>query len=419
MAKRMNYLNLPLKPDLFILEFGVNDYQGQDHIVHVDHKTDVFFDGFRTLAACAETVIYRILTDYPEAAVMFLEFRTAVPHRKTAQLLHTGVAQHYQVPVISYTDAIFPDYFRLLDRLKPYNYHAPKSMVDQLNIDFPYPHGCAPCRLDDITDQFRGYGCNSLCDLMKWSYLLPWEVKCNEIPEDMQPCHVPFFAHDEVHPSVTGHRIARDLIADMISRVALDVCQGRVFTPHLMPVHGGWVTAASRSDMLYGEELRARSDFVLVQDTMSIFADADALTSDDHTSGFELKIDKLGRWGWMATNPEGNESITYTFDLPTEKCYAVFLSVLKSYETVGKFTVMVKDMTQNTTTLPVEIDCLWDPRISIPVDIQLTRDDKAECTGNCEVILATHPEIPGRGGNLIKIISLSVRRCIDAAQSNS
>jgi hypothetical protein len=74
MAKRMNYLNVPTKPDLFILEFGVNDYQGQDHIVHLDHKTDVFFDGFQTLAACAETVVYRILSEYPEAAIVFLEF---------------------------------------------------------------------------------------------------------------------------------------------------------------------------------------------------------------------------------------------------------------------------------------------------------------------------------------------------------
>ena len=43
--------------DMFILEFGVNDYQGQDHKIHIDHKTNVFFDGFQRLAICAEAVV--------------------------------------------------------------------------------------------------------------------------------------------------------------------------------------------------------------------------------------------------------------------------------------------------------------------------------------------------------------------------
>jgi hypothetical protein len=48
---------------------------------------------------------------------MFLEFQTVVLKRKTAQLLHMGVAQHYQTPVISYADAMIPDYLRLAGML--------------------------------------------------------------------------------------------------------------------------------------------------------------------------------------------------------------------------------------------------------------------------------------------------------------
>ena len=67
MAKRLNILYSDLSsqlpstsngtPDLIILEFAVNDYQGQDHIITVDSKTSIFFDGFRELVLCAEVVI--------------------------------------------------------------------------------------------------------------------------------------------------------------------------------------------------------------------------------------------------------------------------------------------------------------------------------------------------------------------------
>jgi hypothetical protein len=411
MANRMNYLKFPAQPDLFILEFGVNDFHGQDHVISLDHKTDLFFDGFQKFVDCAESVIYRILTDFPDTAVMFLEFRTARPHRKTAQFFHMGVAQHYQVPVVSYADALWPDYLRLLDVLRPYNYFVPNTMVDQLQLDFPFPHGCEPCRLEDITDQFRHDGCVSLCDLMRWSKLLPWELKCNSNLVEVQKCHVPFFSHDDVHPSVVGHRIANDLIVNVIAQVALDTCEGRVFTPHIMPI-GGWIAAPSRSDFLYGVELRARSDFVLVQDAASIFADTGQLLPNKNTDGFELTLDRIGRKGWIATNPLGGESITFTIDLPLMDCYAIYISVLKSYETVGTFSLVVDDVTLNTTAAPIDIDCLWNPLISIPVDIQITSDDTVQCTGNCKITITTHPEIPGRNGNLIKIVSLLVRRCI-------
>jgi hypothetical protein len=95
MAKRLHLLDLSAgggddnsspPPDLFVLEFAVNDYQGQDHKIHLDHKTDVFFEGFQELAMCAEVVVRHLLTTYPNAAVVFLEFRTTILKRKTAQV---------------------------------------------------------------------------------------------------------------------------------------------------------------------------------------------------------------------------------------------------------------------------------------------------------------------------------------------
>ena len=120
MAKRLNILYSDLEsrmpdssngePDLVILEFAVNDYQGQDHTVHIDHKMTVFYDGFQNLVVCAEVVIYSLLTRFPNAAVVFLEMQTANFRRKTGALLHMGVAQQYQIPVISYAEAMFHDY---------------------------------------------------------------------------------------------------------------------------------------------------------------------------------------------------------------------------------------------------------------------------------------------------------------------
>ena len=85
MAKRLNifYQDLTTQilssssPDLIILEFAVNDYQGQDHIITVDSKTTVFFDGFRELVLCAEAVIHSLRVQYPNTAIVFLEFQTA------------------------------------------------------------------------------------------------------------------------------------------------------------------------------------------------------------------------------------------------------------------------------------------------------------------------------------------------------
>eukprot|EP00584_Thalassiosira_punctigera_P018826 CAMPEP_0172566282 /NCGR_PEP_ID=MMETSP1067-20121228/111285_1 /TAXON_ID=265564 ORGANISM="Thalassiosira punctigera, Strain Tpunct2005C2" /NCGR_SAMPLE_ID=MMETSP1067 /ASSEMBLY_ACC=CAM_ASM_000444 /LENGTH=360 /DNA_ID=CAMNT_0013357353 /DNA_START=33 /DNA_END=1111 /DNA_ORIENTATION=- len=123
MAKRLNMLYAELSsemppssdgaPDLIILEFAVNDYQGQDHLITVDSKTSVFFEGFRELVLCAEVVIHALLNQYSNAAIMFLEMQTAIATRKTGALLHQGVAQQYQIPIVSYAEALFPDFWRL------------------------------------------------------------------------------------------------------------------------------------------------------------------------------------------------------------------------------------------------------------------------------------------------------------------
>jgi hypothetical protein len=412
MARRLNYLDIPSFPDLFILEFAVNNYQGEDYNTWLDHKTDVYFRGFEQMVECTEIVIGWILYKYPDTAILFLDLHSAVPNRKTAQSLHVGVAQHYQVPVISYADAMMPEYFRLSERLKPYSYHMPTNMVDQMNIDFPFPHGCSPCRLEDIIDQFRGHGCVSLCTFMEIGGALSWDMYCDPIPSDMQPCHVPMYAHDEVHLSKIGHSIARDLIANMIAQIAHDNCQGRVYPPHLMPVHGGWIVAASTSDKSYISQLLALSDFAVVYDLQYNFATTPELVPLNHTSGFQMLEDNAGRRGWVSTNSTGGESITFAIDLPIEKCYAVHITILKSYSTVGTLTVAIFDGTKKITTKSMDIDCLWGAHISIPVDMQLSADNSNECTGNCLITITTHPEIEGRKGNMINIKSLSARRCV-------
>jgi len=415
MAKRINLLELAMPPDLFILEFAVNDYQGQDHVMHLDHKTDVFFEGFLDLAGCAETVVHKLLSEFPDAAVVFLEFQTAILNRKTAQVLHTGVAQHYQLPVISYADTLWPDLYRLFDKLSVSDFSIPRNADDPSNDPsiLPFPHGCAPCQLENIIPGFREHGCKSLCVFaLRSGYYNKGEC---DVKGD--PCYVPFLAHDAVHPSALGHQIARDLVVEAIMQAHVaTACRNEPISPHLIPQHSGWLVAGPN----YHDELRARSDFVLVKDTMQMFGTQNPLFSNDHTKGFQLMSQdkQADRKGWIA-DKEG-ESVTFEIDLPEDDCYAVYLSVLKSYATVGTFTVIVTDTVKQTTTQPQTFDCIWKPRISIPSDVQITSDEEPECTGKCKVTVSTNPEIvDGREGNKIKIMSLSARKCIQKKQSKS
>lgn len=373
----------------------------KDHRVHIDHKTDVFFDGFQRLALCAETVIYTLLSDFPDTAIVFLEFQTAILNRKTAQLLHMGVAQHYQVPVISYADTMFPSLLRLAKLLEPYNYSLP---VDNSHLQLPpYPHGCSECQDQHIINQFRDKGCKSVCVFLQRSGFA--SPPCDVAP-NVQPCYTSFLAHDAVHPSARGHGMAKDLLAHLFARTARDACRGELpRSSEAMPPYTGWLVA-------HPEQLRAtHSDFVVVYDTMEVFAHQNPLRSSNHSSGFALKGDQFAaRKGWISTT--AGEYIVFDVQLPQAPCYAIVVSVLHSYETVGAFSATVEDLATAQRAPTIHHDCIWKPHISIPADVQVTRDGSSDCTGHCRVTITTQPAKPGRKGNTIKITSLAARKCI-------
>jgi hypothetical protein len=169
--------------------------------------------------------------------------------------------------------------------------------------------------------------------------------------------------------------------------------------------------------------LDAQTNFLSVNDTYMMFTDKHGLVPSDHTEGFALLEDKFQRWGWIATNEKGGESITFEIDVHTESpsgdpgCYIPYLSVLMSYENMGKMVVKIHDRVRKKETVK-EIDSLWEPKISIPHDVQLiaANDFFAErengCSGDCSVTITSLPMVGGRSGNKIKLVTLSVRPCI-------
>lgn len=313
--------------DMFILEFGVNDYQGQDHKIHLDHKTDVFFEGFQRLAICAEAVVRRLLERYPNAAIVFLEFQTAILNRKTAQVLHLGVAQHYQIPVISYSETLFPGFYRLMNLLDPTDYSRAAN-----DTVAPFPHGCAPCLAEHITTSFRDKGCKSLCVFMKRS-----GRSCNDNPpKGREPCYLPYFAHDAVHPSMIGHQIAKDLIVNAIAQVGHGLCSGEFPADHVLPPTT-WLGSPNQLDSM--------TNFVMVKDTMGVYSTQDPLVSSNHSKGFKLYGDQLAeRKGWISTNEQGGDYVEFDIDL-IDGCYDIVISVLKSYEGMGIITIDLLDKT--------------------------------------------------------------------------
>ena len=467
MAKRMNIIFSKLgidnghgHPDLVILEFGVNDYQGQDHRINVDHKTDLFFDGFEQKAMCAEAVVHNLLTNYPNTAILFLEFSSAILTRKTAQLLHMGVAQHYQIPVISYSEVFMPSYYELLEKLAPYQYTKPIGDDSVLS----FPHGCSnECHSEYVMEQFQNNGCtpSSLCAFAIHSdlYAMPKEMEQNKIafirnqclksssniPEGREPCYIPFFHHDNVHPSWIGHGIATDLIAHALSKIQKRICLAQktkntsrlsggddhtnddlrlqqIFQDHVLPPKSITYLAGST------DELSTMTDFVLVLDTMDVFHHRNQLNAYNRSNdgGFEYFGDGFAeRRGWISTSEEGNHFIEFKIDLPKD-CYILYLSTLRSYEGMGTFTVTVKDLVTHKS-YEIDYDGIWEPRISVPADIPLVPTSTTTtaaikngeqldytCSGKCLVTVRTHPKHPDRTGNKVKIMTLSSRQCRDS-----
>jgi hypothetical protein len=98
-------------PDAIFLEYAVNDYEGQDDRTQLFFIEDVFFDGFQEIATCAEGIVRGLYEKFPDIFLMFAEFKTAIERRQTAQFLHMAVAQHYDVPVVSYADAVLLPFY--------------------------------------------------------------------------------------------------------------------------------------------------------------------------------------------------------------------------------------------------------------------------------------------------------------------
>jgi len=408
MAKRMDLIfdkiykdsNEYSYPDLIILEFAVNDYQGQDHKIHVDHKTDMFFDGFQEKVMCTEAVIHNILRRYPKTAVLFLETQTAILNRKTAQVLHMGVAQHYQIPIISYAEVVMPGYYQLIKDLAPFQYNRANN-----NSVLPYPHGCAHCQLKSIDKTFRYGGCKSLCTLLSRSNLIKVDqCDLHNIPAGREPCYTAFWAPDAVHPSRVGHNIISNLIAHTLASLQNDMCNGHAPTDHVLPPPGiHFLTSA--------EDLSVMTDFVFVKDTMSVFGEQDELTATNFSTGFKLYGDAFAeRRGWISDSVAGGDYIE--FETQMEKgCYVLYLAMLKSYEGMGVATVRVHDLITGKR-FEMEIDGIWKPHISVPSDIPLLPKTKdLTCTGNCVVTVLTHPQHASRRGNKVKITTLSARLC--------
>ena len=451
MAKRLNVLYSDLSsrmpasssgPDIIILEFAVNDYQGQDHMIHIDHKMSVFFDGFQDLVLCAEVVIYSLLNKFPDAAIVFLEMQTANFRRKTGALLHMGIAQQYQIPVISYAEAMFPDYFRLMKRLEKMDNHTYSFADDQWMEDgglginptkvsndtpiasaiLPFPHGCAKCRPHHIEPQFRKGGCKSICRFLEHGNLLPGsKLVCNKqegLSDGRNECFVPFFAHDEVHPSALGHAIVLDFVVDILATAQLRTCEdGLVPEKDELPL----TTFVAASF----DELKVRGDFLWVHDVDRIFSRWDELKPVDSktTKGFTRYADDplKQRPGWVATNEKGGESITFPIDLPPGECYTVYVAILKSYKGMGTMQISVRDFGAKKgdnaaakETPAKKVDGLWSSPISVWSDVQITDDNTPGCTGYCEVTITTDPLIQGRDGNKVKVLTVSARRCSKA-----
>jgi hypothetical protein len=369
-------------------------------------------------------VVHTLLHTYPQAAILFVEFQTGIPHRKTAQMIHVGVAQHYQVPVLSYGDALLPEYFRLVSLLNASDrYTVPlkrrssnTSMSDGnqtqlLTTILPFPYGCHDCQPQYIDEAFRHSfqprgikHCRTVCDLVQYA-----DQSCAHLeppPAGREYCDPALFAVDAVHPSALGHAMATDLIVHAIASAVKSRCRGEAAVPHVMP-NVGWLATP--------DALQVRSKFVLVQDTDCPNPSCARLTPIRKTPSFRLYSDatSFSKPGWIATNPQGGEEIDFAIDLPIRPCYSVYLAILRSYQDMGTMQVTVVDLKTNASVI-TELDGHWESKISVWSDNQVTYDKArpAACTGKCLVQVRTNPILPGRAGNKVKILTLSVRECV-------
>mmetsp|Transcript_14631 Transcript_14631/g.35263 ORF Transcript_14631/g.35263 Transcript_14631/m.35263 type:complete len:153 (+) Transcript_14631:1633-2091(+) len=127
--------------------------------------------------------------------------------------------------------------------------------------------------------------------------------------------------------------------------------------------------------------------------------------------------------GWIATNPLGNSTITFSVELPLHECYVVYIAILRSYKGMGTFGTQVRDYGERPNQLGEKpkrpkkittkdgIDGLWDAPISVWSDIQITEDNIPGCTGYCEISVITNPMKDRRVGNKVKILTISARKC--------
>ena len=393
MSKRLNtlYSTFSSDPDLILLEFAVNDYQGQDHIITVDHKTSVFFEGFEQLVLCAEVVIHSLLTKYPSVAIIFVEVQTAIVTRKSGSLLHLGVAMHYEIPVVSYAEMMFGPFYDLIYRLEEMDgvsYSFPEDMWNNASSTppsavLPYPHGCSACLSENIITQFRGGGCKSICTFVERSQIIhDRKLKCNSADIQQQQrheCFVPFLAHDAIHPSAVGHAIIADVIIDALAYTQWMVCQKDIIPEKQeLPL----TTFVARSF----HELELRGDFLWVRDVDRVFSRWDELKPLPHmtTVGFRRYADDSlqQRPGWIATNENGGEQIVFPIDLPSgdDVCYVVYVAILRSYKGMGTMRVEVKDYGDKRDggdvfvkkTSVKDVDGLWSSPISVWSDVQIT-----------------------------------------------
>lgn len=417
MAKRLNILYSDLQsqlmnsnnpePDLILLEFAVNDYQGQDHLIMIDHKTSVFFDGFQELVLCAEVVIHSLLTTYPRAAIAFVEVQTAIVTRKSGALLHLGVAQQYGIPVISYAEAMFSEYYRLirmLEGMDDVSYSFPKEMWMKddggggIGIDerrngvvnnasqyasavLPYPHGCSPCQDQTIISQFRQGeciytcivvlniceivndtaltlhvfiaqnknnkpgGCKSICTFVERSSIIHnRKLKCNAKQNDIPPGRSECFVPYLAHDAIHPSAVGHAIIKDLIVD-ALATVQLRACLDGI--VYERDVLPLTTFVASSFEDLKVRSDFLWVHDVDRIFSRWDELKpiAGKVSSGFKRYADDSlkQRPGWIATNEKGGESITFPIDLPPGECYTVYVAILRSYKGMGTMLIEVRD----------------------------------------------------------------------------